>query len=724
MSRLLKWLLLAIAGIVALVIVAAVALLLLFDPNDFRERIAAEVEEATGRELVIEGDLAVSLFPWLAVEMGSTRLGNAKGFGDKPFASFDTARLSVQVLPLLLRREITVGDVELDGLRLELAVNRAGTTNWDDLTSADTASTSAADETQADGASNLDISGVELRNSYIHYNDAQSGSDYTLQNLSMNTGRVVPGEAFDFSGNGDFESSADEIDGVVQAAGRLIVSEDFATLTFAELTLDGMANGIASQPAEFQISASDMVADIDNSKLQPTRVSVTILGALAELDIKSASWADDVIGEATLNVEEFSPREMAPLFDVEVPPTADPAALTSARFSAQAAMDANAIGLRNLKLSIDDTALTGEIILPFGETAPIRFDLEGDSMNLDRYMEPASESGTASGSAASDDFEIPVDMIRGINARGTLKLSEATFADMTFTNIQLGLNSAAGKLRLNPVSADLFDGTYTGDVQVDASGAVPKLSLNEKVADVSLTPLGKAMFERDKLSGTINGSFVLNTSGPTLSVMRSNLNGTMAFELADGAWQGVDLWYQLRAARALYRREQPPEKREPVRTDFSSVLATGVVTNGVFENKDLQAQMPYLQLTGQGTVNFVTAEMDYSLRARVLERPEFLEGASDEELAEFTEALIPVRIRGPLLDPTVRPDIEGMFRDQVEEKLKEKGDELKKRLLDRLVPSAPADETVEAAEGGEAAVAEEEPSAEDELKKRLKKIFD
>ncbi|MGB5345411.1 MAG: AsmA family protein, partial [Woeseia sp.] len=631
---------------------------------------------------------------------------------------------------LLFKREITVSKAELDALRLELAVNAQGVSNWDDFSAqdADTATTDAGSAAPAA----LDISGITISDSYIHYADAQSKSDYVLQNLMLNTGRIALGQPFDFSAAADFNSKGDGLDGKLQASGRVLLGDEFATATVQNLKMEGSVNGIAPAATDFAFSSDELVANLDNSSLQPTKIDVSVLGLAAKLDVKTLSWAADVTGEAGLTVDAFSPRDLAPQLDIELPVTADPRALGRVQLQAQAALGADALALRSLELKLDDTTLTGEIILPVGGTAPIRFDLQGDRMNLDRYMAPAADAGAAGATAADDDFEIPVELIRSINARGKLALREAQFTDMKFTNIQLGLTSGGGKVRLNPLSADLYDGKYSGDVQVDASGAMPSLSLNEKVADVNLSPLGKAMFDRDQLSGTINGSFVLAARGATLSAMRQNLNGNMAFELAEGAWQGVDLWYQLRAARALYRREAPPEKREPARTDFSSVIATGTVTDGIFTNNDLQAAMPFLQLTGQGTVNFVTAEMDYSLRARVLERPEFLNGASDAELAEFTEALIPVKISGPLSAPSVRPDIEAMFRDQVEDKLKEKGDELKKRLLDRLAPTAPAAEGAAGEElppgeeaAAEAAPAEEELSTEEQLKKKLlKKIFD
>ena len=108
MGGLLKKVLFFLLGVAALLVIAAIAVALLFDPNDFRDNIAAEVQQKTGRELVIEGDLDLSLFPWLAINVGRTTLGNAPGFTDEPFASFDKAELSVKLIPMLLSRKVAI----------------------------------------------------------------------------------------------------------------------------------------------------------------------------------------------------------------------------------------------------------------------------------------------------------------------------------------------------------------------------------------------------------------------------------------------------------------------------------------------------------------------------------------------------------------------------------------------------------------------------------------
>jgi AsmA protein len=266
---------------------------------------------------------------------------------------------------------------------------------------------------------------------------------------------------------------------------------------------------------------------------------------------------------------------------------------------------------------------------------------------------------------------------------------------------------------LYPLSAELYDGTYNGDVQIDAANDIPSISVNEKISGVNLASLAKSMFDQDNITGLINGSFVLSGRGQSVADIRQDLDGNMSFELVDGAWEGTDVWHELRAARAMFRQEPAPEPQLPARTEFTTVRASGTVTDGIFENNDLLAELPFLQITGSGIVDLPAAQINYSVQARVLERPEFVSTVSAEELADFTKASIPLKITGPLSAPNIQPDIEALLRQQVDQAIEDKKEEIKNRLFERLLDGdgGPADEES----------ADEEESLEEQLKKKLLK---
>ncbi len=56
-----------ILGLVLVVVIAAMVLPMVIDPNDYREQIQKAVKDKTGRELDINGDLSFSVLPWVGV---------------------------------------------------------------------------------------------------------------------------------------------------------------------------------------------------------------------------------------------------------------------------------------------------------------------------------------------------------------------------------------------------------------------------------------------------------------------------------------------------------------------------------------------------------------------------------------------------------------------------------------------------------------------------------
>jgi len=75
-----------IGAIVVLLIALLVVIPFFIDLNDYKPQISDAVYEATGRELDIQGDIDLSLFPWVGMELGAVQLSNAKGFSEAPFA--------------------------------------------------------------------------------------------------------------------------------------------------------------------------------------------------------------------------------------------------------------------------------------------------------------------------------------------------------------------------------------------------------------------------------------------------------------------------------------------------------------------------------------------------------------------------------------------------------------------------------------------------------------
>ncbi len=676
MGRVFKLLLWLVGGFVTLFVLASVAIYMFFDPNDFREQISSSVKNQTGRDLTIAGDISLDIFPWLAVEVGESSFGNAPGFGDEPMASFERASFSVRLLPVILRREIVVGAADIESLRLNLEVNQSGVSNWEDLVPQESAR-DADTSTASESGGGIDVNSIGIIDATISYANHESGETISINQLNLEIGRLTgDGSDVPVEAGMQFDVQPSGLGGTLELDTNLAFNAANGELRLNGVTVDGTLEGVAVIPTTISLRTDGVEILTNESRVTLQTIDLTALDMHIVADIEPLSYEDQITPRATIAVETFSPRSLMQLFGVPPPETADPAALSRVTINATAEVTAVAIELSEVAIKLDDTSFTGELSIPTSTTGFYQFDLAGDSIDLSRYMEPADVSeSTASADAAP--IEIPADLIRPLNARGKFKLDKATMGNIVLENVDLGLNSSKGKMRVFPISSQLFGGTYRGDVRIDVSGEVPALSLNEEIAGVDLAKLAKAMFAADNVTGAIDGSFVLQGRGNDMLSIQKDLSGNLSLELTDGTYVGTDIWYELRRARATLKGEQAPEAVLPATTAFSAVRMSGVVTDGIMQSDDLFAELPFMQLTGSGQVDIPAGTVDYGMTARILEQPEFLSNASAEELQEFTEAVIPLKISGPLASPSVQPDLEKLLRDKVE-------DEVKDLLKDKL----------------------------------------
>ncbi len=601
MGSMIKYLAILVGAVLALAIVAGIAVSLFFDPNDYRDKIQTGVKESTGRDLVIEGDIGLKIFPWLALDVGKASFGNADGFGDEPMASFDRATLSVKLLPMLLSREVSIGTANLESLKLNLAIDRQGRSNWQDLAEGD--AEKKAEPTDGETAFAINVSSINISDAAIVYADGRTGDRYEITNANLKTGKIAAGMGVSVEGGLSFDLQPKGMSGDVEVESNVLFDPAAGAMAFDNLQISGFVEGVSQAPVTFGIKTN-------------------------------VDMGDEIVA------------------------------------------------LNDIVLALDDAVFRGAMKLPRGGGRAFEVDLAADTLDLNPYLVPAGEEQAAEETTAGP-VAIPTDLVRALNARGSLKVGKVILGGLEFENVDLGMNAANGKLRLHPMSADMFGGSYKGDVSLNASGSTAVLSVNETIEGVSLKSLAGAMFEKQNISGAINGNFKLTGRGNDTARMQQTLDGTMSLEMLDGAWEGMDLWYELRRARALLKKETPPEPSDPPRTEFSSVKMTGVVTDGIVRNDDFAAEMPFMQVTGRGSVNLPEATVDDRMSARVLNKPDLAGDATAEELEDLTKTVIPVRISGPLADPSIKPDVEDMLKKRLEEEVKDKLKDKLKGLFDR-----------------------------------------
>ena len=184
----------AAAVMLALLGVTAALLIATFDAERYKSLAIDWMQSAHQRTLVIDGPVALSVFPRLKIELAGLQLSE-QGRGDE-FAAIDSVALSVQLLPLL-RKQLVVDRVAARGVRASLLRDAEGRRNIDDLMAGTDRPAGGTGAGQAEAASDpalrLDISAIELDDLRLRLRDEAAGLDGEIVLRSFTSGRLAAG---------------------------------------------------------------------------------------------------------------------------------------------------------------------------------------------------------------------------------------------------------------------------------------------------------------------------------------------------------------------------------------------------------------------------------------------------------------------------------------------------------------------------------------------------
>ncbi len=705
MGRLFKALGIFIGVILLLIVAAAVVIPMVVDPNDFKDEIVKKVHEQTGRELKIAGDLDLSVFPWLGVQVDGVELGNAKGFGKLPFAAIKHASLRVKLMPLL-EKKLEIDTIGLEGVALNLVRKSDGASNWDGLDKSNKEETASNTQEgkQGPGLESFAIGGIAIKDASISWDDRQSGQQLAISDFNLNSGAIVPGNPVKLSMGMKVQSKDPAINAMVGLDGSVELDQSHKQLNVRGLKVRLDADGPALPQGKLK------------AHLESTLLLALSGQAFALLDLKIISGDLNLTGEikgaklgtdtpqfsGKIAIAEFSPRDWMTSQGMEPPKMADRKAMS--KLAASLTLNSSGVSTKINKLAIqlDDTRINGNAVIQ-GKAAAFKLDM--DAIDIDRYLAADSDksdtvtSGKPEPSSAGEQL-IPVETIRSLDMSGTITIGKLTINKMPAEKVQIGLKARNGVLETTQKIGSFSGGNYGGSLNINASGKTPTLKLTSKLSGVRLEILIKNLAGEDRINGEGNFNADLTASGNSIDSIKRTLNGKMDFNLLKGAIKGINLAAELRKAKALLSGKKVPKENGPVQTDFSQIKGSATIKNGVMHNDDLQALSPFFRVTGKGTANLVKERLDYTANVYVVETSK---GQGGHDLAGLDELErkkigVPVHFTGSFSNPKWKVKWDKVLLESQKE-------ELKSKLEEKLI--------------GEEKKDGEEESDKDKLKRKL-----
>ncbi|WP_319542186.1 AsmA family protein [uncultured Pseudodesulfovibrio sp.] len=654
MNKLMKIGLIAAGTILSLFIIAIIILVTTVDPNAYKGEISQAVKEQTGRELSFEGDIGFTFFPTLGLEVGPMALGNAKGFSPAEMVRINKAEASIRIMPLFAG-DVTIGMVVLDGLTLNLAKNKNGVSNWDDLTK-DKGEQKAQEKTAANdtkGAGNkvesLSVQGVEITNANILYDDQQAGSTSSLTNLNLIIGEVGDTVRFPFELSFDLKLDSPKIETrpvltgfakFAQKAGTIEVDE----MLFKALNLELSGNFFAKAAKGKNAFSGEL--------------------SLAEASIKKL-------------MQEIG---MTPL------ETTDHNALEKLTFNLKYNGSDNAVSLENMTVKLDETTITATGSINNFAKPVMAFTVNVDDIDVDRYMPPKSEGTTPQPQQGAANTEEPAKepdlaALKDLDLTGKLTIGKVKAMNLRVSDILCELRAKNSIVTIKPFSANLYEGNLTAHSVLNANTNVASWTESAVLKDVQAGPLLKDLTGKDHVLGTTVVKYDLKGMGLTPPNIKQTISGTASFAFTDGALNGVNVAKMLRDGWNRIKGK-PISSDEPARTDFAELLGSAVLTNGHITNDDLLMKSPLLRVTGKGWANLPKNNTDYTATVTVVGTLKGQDGASMEDLKGLP---LPINVKGDLNDPSISLDIkamaEALLKGQFKQGTKGLEEKLKKDIL-------------------------------------------
>jgi AsmA protein len=684
-----KTLLKVIAGVFAAVFILVAALFawvaFVFDPNDHKDRIASAVYDATGRKLSIEGDLSLSLFPWLGVELPTLALENAPGFDKAPMLAIESASAGIELLPLL-KKQVRVGKVRLNGLAVNLAVNQQGQNNWQDI--ADRLASEQKPASQADPSpqgggfevQDFSLAGIEVTGGRLFYNDMQACAKYEVRGLTFSTGAIEQNRDISFAASLILAASQPEINLGLDVKGSLLADATAQTLALKPLEagFDASGSAVPGQRQEGQL----LVRAVLDNKAGTLNISELLLNAAGAKLMATASVKgldSDLTYTGNLALEKTNLKNLLAKLGTTIE-TQDLQALSSLEAKAAFSGGRNNISLDNINAKLDDTTLLGRASITNFSSPAISFDIEADSLNADRYLPPSTDSQKqkdAGKKEPSKEEEIPVEVLKKLNLAGSARLGELTVKKIATRNASIRITAKNGLIRLENLDADFYQGKIAATATVDARQTPLKINFAPKADAISFGPLLADFLGRETLTGLGRFSADISATGATVSQLLKSLGGNAAFLVENGSVKGINVAELVRGAWAMVKGEQQSVEGSQGQTDFVSLAANIGLDRGIAKNSNLSLASPLFNISGKGQADLANKTVDYLIQANATQA---LQGLGSIGGINLSTVPVPIAIVGSFEKLSYRPDVKALAQTLVQSRT----GEVQQRITDAL----------------------------------------
>jgi len=760
----------------ALVLLALLALVATFDANNYKTQIIEQVETATGRDFTIDGDINLSLFPWIGLKLEGVSLGNEKGFKAKHFVAIKQLDIKVNVLPLL-KKEVEINTIRLHGLDVSLEVAKNKSNNWSGLSqptetdNSDVTAKAETDKANADSAipaadkegglplQSLKIEGFEFVDAVIRYHDRSSNVKATISELNLTTNEIQFNQAVELNFAARIVNHEPAIDSQIKLSTQLTFTKTLNEFDLRDFVFTVMAeaNEFVPQKEKIEIKANINVL-MEEQRVALDKVELSALGITTLMELRVSQFLQSPVVQGSVEVQPFDGRKVAKRVAVELPGMADANALKHLALKTKIELRGEKFQANDFQFTLDKSNLSGWIHVLDISKQQLRYELIFDQLNVNDYM-PAVVAQAAvnnsdragapvknvSASVADVDtatgdekIELPLEMMRQLDLQGDFRITRLTALDYDIRQFLIKTKAKKGVIDIEPMSMKLLEGQLKTVVNIDARKEIPAYTVNLNLNQIQVAPVANPfldglMGEKPlSMEGRMNLKMNVKAQGETVNQLKKASKGKIVLDMKQTAVHGFDPEYYMRSSVADYISSKGLDLSETIMSNykprqvtvFDKIFSTFNLADGKARTNDFIMSSKRVVVGAKGDIDIVNNEMDMMTSVKLPRGKTSFEKIFNEPM--FVHVFGPFDALEYKIDTSkLKSSTTDVLRNQAKAKLDVEKKRLKARAdaeKQRLKAKADA-EVKRAEERAKQELKKKTDSYKDKLKNKFKGLF-
>ncbi|ASV32818.1 outer membrane assembly protein AsmA [Candidatus Hamiltonella defensa] len=268
----------------------------------------------------------------------------------------------------------------------------------------------------------------------------------------------------------------------------------------------------------------------------------------------------------------------------------------------------------------------------------------------------------------NEDSSQNLQVLRDFNTDFLLNIDQISYQGIKVKNIKLALKNHQGRLSLNPLSGELFEGNFLLNATADLTKKKMQMTLNPTLKNIDLKSLLQGLSLSPLISGKASLKGIFSGHGLNLQAFMTQWKGDAKIVMQPVQFNGVNIQQLIEQTVAKNMHVANVEKIYKPYTDIQKLESDLKLNAGKLEINHLKADSHFVSIKGKGIFNLPEQQSNMNLNVRLLQD---FKGQADW-IKTLQDIDVPLHIYGPWAHLQYRIDVQSLLNKNLKGQFQKK----------------------------------------------------